>query len=70
MLIQTEQYVDTFMPGFTHLQTAQPVMFGRDLSRMRDAFERMNESPLGADALARTGFPIDCFMTAQATGVS
>ncbi|AQX31472.1 argininosuccinate lyase [Bartonella schoenbuchensis R1] len=69
------------MPGFTHLQTAQPVTFGHymmvyveifgwDLSRMRDACERMNESPLGAGALAKTSFPIDRFMTIQATGVS
>ena len=58
------------MPGFTHLQTAQPVTFGhhcmayvemfcRDLSRVRDAIARMDESPLGAAALAGTGFPID-----------
>ncbi|WP_375637317.1 MULTISPECIES: argininosuccinate lyase [unclassified Bartonella] len=79
LLIRAEQHVDTFMPGFTHLQLAQPVtlghymmayveMFGRDLSRMRDALERMNESPLGAAALAGTGFPIDRFMTAKALG--
>jgi argininosuccinate lyase len=65
------------MPGFTHLQTAQPVtwghhmmayveMFGRDLSRVRDARARMNECPLGAAALAGTSFPIDRDMTAQA----
>ncbi|ABM45432.1 argininosuccinate lyase [Bartonella bacilliformis Peru38] len=79
LLMRAEQHADTLMPGFTHLQTAQPVtfghymmayveMFGRDLSRMRDAIERMNESPLGAAALAGTGFPIDRFMTAQALG--
>ncbi|WP_144751697.1 argininosuccinate lyase [Bartonella saheliensis] len=79
LLVQAEQHVDSFMPGFTHLQSAQPVtfghymmayveMFGRDLSRMRDAIERMNESPLGAAALAGTSFPIDRFMTAQALG--
>ena len=67
------------MPGFTHLQTAQPVtwghhmmayveMFGRDLSRARDARVRMNECPLGAAALAGTSFPIDREMTAQALG--
>jgi argininosuccinate lyase len=67
------------MPGFTHLQTAQPVTFGhhcmayvemfsRDLSRVRDAIERMDESPLGAAALAGTGFPIDRDMTAKALG--
>ncbi|WP_273717371.1 MULTISPECIES: argininosuccinate lyase [Bartonella] len=79
LLALAEQHVNTFMPGFTHLQLAQPVtlghymmayveMFGRDLSRMRDAIERMNESPLGAAALAGTSFPIDRFMTAQALG--
>ncbi|ALE03220.1 argininosuccinate lyase [Bartonella ancashensis] len=78
-LIRAEQHADTLMPGFTHLQTAQPVtfghhmmayveMFGRDLSRMRDALERMNESPLGAAALAGTSFPIDRFMTAETLG--
>jgi argininosuccinate lyase len=67
------------MPGFTHLQAAQPVtfghhclayveMFGRDLSRVRDAVERMDESPLGAAALAGTGFPIDRHRTAAALG--
>ncbi|MCZ2157861.1 argininosuccinate lyase [Bartonella sp. 220] len=79
LLVRAEQHVETFMPGFTHLQSAQPVtfghymmayveMFGRDLSRMRDAIERMNESPLGAVALAGTSFPIDRFMTAKALG--
>jgi len=67
------------MPGFTHMQTAQPVTFGhhamayvemfsRDLSRVRDAIERMDESPLGAAALAGTGFPIDRHKTARALG--
>ena len=67
------------MPGFTHLQTAQPVtwghhmmayveMFGRDLGRVRDARARMNTSPLGAAALAGTSFPIDREMTANALG--
>ncbi|EJF90996.1 argininosuccinate lyase [Bartonella tamiae] len=79
LLLRAEQETETFMPGFTHLQTAQPVtfghhlmayveMFGRDLSRMLDAAERMNESPLGAAALAGTGFPTDRFMTAQSLG--
>ncbi|UNE54151.1 argininosuccinate lyase [Bartonella machadoae] len=79
LLVRAEQHVETFMPGFTHLQSAQPVtfghymmayveMFGRDLSRMRDAVERMNESPLGAAALAGTSFPIDRFMTAETLG--
>jgi argininosuccinate lyase len=67
------------MPGFTHLQPAQPVtfghhlmayveMFGRDASRFRDARARMNECPLGAAALAGSPFPIDREMTAKALG--
>lgn len=79
LLDQAEAGADWVMPGFTHLQTAQPVtwghhmmayveMFGRDLSRMRDARARMNESPLGAAALAGTSFPIDREMTAKALG--
>ncbi|WP_370228424.1 argininosuccinate lyase [Cognatishimia sp.] len=79
LLAQAEQGADWVMPGFTHLQTAQPVtwghhmmayveMFGRDLSRIRDARARMNESPLGAAALAGTSFPIDRHMTAEALG--
>ena len=79
LLGQAEAGADWVMPGFTHLQTAQPVtwghhmmayveMFGRDLSRMRDARARMNECPLGAAALAGTSFPIDRDMTAQALG--
>jgi argininosuccinate lyase len=78
-LERAEEHAATVMPGFTHLQTAQPVtfghhcmayveMFGRDLSRVRDAIERMDESPLGAAALAGTGFPIDRHMTAKALG--
>jgi argininosuccinate lyase len=70
---------DTVMPGFTHLQSAQPVTFGhhllayvemlgRDRSRLQDARKRMNESPLGAAALAGTSFPIDRHMTAAALG--
>jgi len=69
----------TVMPGFTHLQTAQPVTFGhhllayvemaaRDRSRFKDARKRLNESPLGAAALAGTTFPIDRDMTAEALG--
>ncbi|WP_410218388.1 argininosuccinate lyase [Paracoccus sp. (in: a-proteobacteria)] len=76
---QAEAGADWVMPGFTHLQTAQPVtwghhmmayveMFGRDLSRFHDARRRMNESPLGAAALAGTGYPIDRHMTAEALG--
>ena len=79
LLEQAEAGADWVMPGFTHLQTAQPVtwghhmmayveMFGRDLSRMRDARTRMNISPLGAAALAGTSFPIDRHMTAEALG--
>ncbi len=79
LLDQAEAGADWVMPGFTHLQTAQPVtwghhmmayveMFGRDLSRMRDARARMNECPLGAAALAGTSFPIDRHATAAALG--
>jgi len=70
---------DTVMPGFTHLQSAQPVTFGhhllayvemigRDRGRLHDARRRANECPLGAAALAGTSFPIDRQMTAQALG--
>ncbi|GIT89837.1 argininosuccinate lyase [Jannaschia pagri] len=76
---QAEAGADWVMPGFTHLQTAQPVtwghhmlayveMFGRDLSRFQDARRRMNECPLGTAALAGTSFPIDRDMTAEALG--
>jgi len=79
LLAQAEAGADWVMPGFTHLQTAQPVtwghhmlayveMFSRDRSRFADARKRMNESPLGAAALAGTSFPIDRQMTAQALG--
>jgi argininosuccinate lyase len=79
LLGQAEAGAAWVMPGFTHLQTAQPVtwghhmmayveMFSRDLSRMRDARARMNECPLGAAALAGTSFPIDRDMTAHALG--
>jgi argininosuccinate lyase len=79
LLAQAKAGADWIMPGFTHLQTAQPVtwghhmmayveMFGRDAARFRDARVRMNESPLGAAALAGTSFPIDREMTAQALG--
>ena len=78
-LDRADEHAATVMPGFTHLQSAQPVTFGhhcmayvemfsRDLSRVRDAVERMDESPLGAAALAGTGFPIDRHMTAKALG--
>src|SRR5690606_28515032 len=76
---RAEEHAATVMPGFTHLQAAQPVTFGhhlmayvemfaRDLSRVRDAAERLNESPLGAAALAGTGYPIDRHRTAKALG--
>jgi len=76
---QAEAGADWVMPGFTHLQTAQPVtwghhmlayveMLGRDRSRFVDARARMNECPLGAAALAGTSFPIDREMTARALG--
>jgi argininosuccinate lyase len=78
-LTQAEAGVEWVMPGFTHLQTAQPVtwghhmmayveMFARDRSRFQDARRRMNECPLGAAALAGTSFPIDRFATAKALG--
>ncbi|MEO0761924.1 MAG: argininosuccinate lyase, partial [Pseudomonadota bacterium] len=76
---QAEAGADMVMPGFTHLQSAQPVtwghhmlayaeMFARDRSRFRDARARMNECPLGAAALAGTSFPIDRAATARALG--
>ena len=79
LVAQAEAGADWVMPGFTHLQTAQPVtwghhmlayveMFGRDLGRVRDARARMNECPLGAAALAGTSFPIDRDMTARELG--
>ena len=78
-LKQAEAGADWVMPGFTHLQTAQPVtwghhmlayveMLGRDAARFRDARARMNECPLGAAALAGTSFAIDRAATAQALG--
>jgi argininosuccinate lyase len=79
LLDQAEAGVEVVMPGFTHLQVAQPVtwghhmmayveMFGRDRARFRDARARMNECPLGGAALAGTGFPIDRHATARALG--
>ncbi len=73
------EHATTVMPGFTHLQTAQPVTFGhhllayvemaeRDRGRFADARKRLNESPLGAGALAGTSLPIDRTMTAKALG--
>ncbi|HEY8572050.1 argininosuccinate lyase [Phenylobacterium sp.] len=79
LVSKAEAHADALMPGFTHLQPAQPVtfghhlmayveMFGRDAARFADARARMNESPLGAAALAGSPFPIDRQMTAQALG--
>jgi argininosuccinate lyase len=79
LLGQAEQGADWVMPGFTHLQSAQPVtwghhmmayveMLGRDRGRFMDARRRMNESPLGAAALAGTSFPIDRHRTAAELG--
>ena len=76
---KAEAHAATVMPGYTHLQTAQPVTFGhhlmayvemfdRDRGRLRDARKRLNECPLGAAALAGTSFPIDRDMTAKALG--
>ena len=73
------QHTDTIMPGFTHLQTAQPVTFGhhllawnemleRDYGRLQDCRARLNQSPLGAAALAGTTYPIDRARTAKALG--
>jgi argininosuccinate lyase len=79
LLDKAEAHAATVMPGFTHLQSAQPVtfghhlmayveMFGRDRSRFQDSRRRLNECPLGAGALAGTSFPIDRHMTAKALG--
>ena len=79
LLAQAETHAASLMPGFTHLQPAQPVtfghhlmayveMFGRDASRFADARARMNESPLGAAALAGSSIPIDPHQTAKALG--
>ena len=74
-----EKHLDTFMPGFTHLQKAQPLtlahhvgayfeMFKRDRSRLADIYKRMNTCPLGAGALAGTTYPLDREMTARLLG--
>ena len=79
LLDRAEDHADAVMPGFTHLQSAQPVTLGhhlmawhemiaRDRSRFADARVRMNRSPLGSAALAGTGFAIDRDMTARALG--
>ena len=79
--LETKQreYPDAIMPGYTHLQRAQPILFAqhllayqemlrRDLGRLEDAAKRMNVSPLGSGALAGTGYPIDRAATAQTLG--
>ena len=77
LIARADEHSATIMPGFTHLQVAQPVTLGhhllayvemlaRDRSRFADAAHRMNESPLGAAALAGTSFPIDREATAEA----
>ena len=79
LVTRAGEHADSIMPGFTHLQTAQPVTLGhhlmayyemlrRDRSRLADARVRLNESPLGSAALAGTGFPIDRDATAAALG--
>lgn len=79
LLARAEGHADSVMPGFTHLQSAQPVTLGhhlmayfemidRDVARFRDARARLNLCPLGSAALAGTGFPIDREMTAAALG--
>jgi argininosuccinate lyase len=79
LIDQAERHADSVMPGFTHLQAAQPVTFGhhmmayvemfaRDRGRLKDCRKRLNECPLGAAALAGSSFPIDRAMTAQALG--
>lgn len=76
---QAQKHADVIMPGFTHLQTAQPVTFGhhllawyemieRDYGRLQDCRARLNQSPLGAAALAGTTYPIDRVLTAQLLG--
>ncbi|MFI3226259.1 MAG: argininosuccinate lyase [Clostridia bacterium] len=78
---KAEQHIDTIMPAYTHLQRAQPVTFGhymmayanmfkRDITRLEDCLERLDECPLGAGALATTTHPLDRFATATALGFS
>lgn len=79
LIIRAEEHADSIMPGFTHLQVAQPVTLGhhlmayyemakRDRSRFADCARRLNQSPLGAAALAGTSFPIDRAATASGLG--
>ena len=76
---KAKEHYDTVMPGYTHLQRAQPITFGhhllayaemliRDIERIKDAKERMNYCPLGSGALAGTTYPLDRFMTASLLG--
>ena len=79
LVTRAEEHVGAIMPGFTHLQSAQPVTLGhhlmayyemlaRDVGRFSDARARLNQCPLGAAALAGTSFPLDRYMTAKALG--
>lgn len=79
LLAQAKEHIETVMPGFTHLQVAQPVtfahhlmayaqMFLRDKGRMQDTVKRMDYSPLGSGALATTTYPIDRFLSAKTMG--
>lgn len=79
LIKQAEKNLDTVMPGYTHLQRAQPVLFGhhmmayvfmfqRDVERLTDSLKRVNKSPLGAGALAGTTFPIDRELVAEKLG--
>ncbi len=79
ILIRAEEHIETILPGFTHLQTAQPVTLGhhlmayvemlaRDVKRMQSAYDNASECVLGSSALAGTPFPIDRFMTAHELG--
>ena len=81
LVAQADEHIATIMPGFTHMQPAQPISFGhhclayvemfaRDRGRFEDCAKRLNESPLGAAALAGTAFPIDREATAKALGFS
>ena len=76
---KAKAHLDTVMPGYTHLQRAQPTtfahymmayanMFKRDVTRLEDCLERLDECPLGAGALATSTYPVDRFATAQALG--
>ena len=78
---KAKAHLDTVMPGYTHLQRAQPTtfahymmayanMFKRDVTRLEDCLARMDECPLGAGALATSTYPVDRFQTAQALGFS